>query len=175
MNKAYLAIILGLIPVISFILMWNFSAQGNTLEEFKGNYGSYLLDWLFVPFNLFFVYAVRLNYKLFSLIFIISLAAVGLVNAIFWTFETNIGIVHLVFAAIEMSLIIASLVSKPIDEKTFIILMVIAGIYFLCSFIIESFVYRPVNIYETSVHLLGILVITIRVIRPQWFKLPQNI
>jgi hypothetical protein len=169
LQKLFLAIIFALIPIISFVLSYHYSVESNTLHEFQTNYAPYYLDFLFIIFNVLILYAVRLNYKLFGAIFISSLLVLGLINYIYWTFQPGMGIVHLIFAAIEISLLITAIFSKATNKKTYLIMMIPVLLYFSAAFIIELFIYKPVVVLEVTPHLIGLIVVSLRLIMPKLF------
>jgi hypothetical protein len=169
-KKVFLAILLALLPIISFILSYNYSIQSNTLHEFQNNYAPYYLDFLFIIFNVYILFAVRLNYKLLGTIFIFCLLALGLINYLYWTFQSGMGITHLIFASIETSLLITALFSKEVNKQLYKIMMIPIIIYFMAAVIIELFIYKPVVILEAIPHLIGLIVVNVRLIKPKLFN-----
>lgn len=168
-KKIFLVIIIALIPLISFILCYTFSIQGETLENLKETYALYYLDFLFIIFNALFLYAIKINYRVLKWSFAFSAIVLTVINHAYWTFQNNVGIVHLIFAIIEMTLLITVIFSKTNNKTLYIIMMIPVMIYFLSAFVIEAFIYTPVVILETLPHLIGLIVVSLRLVKPKMF------
>ncbi|MGV8150225.1 MAG: hypothetical protein ACP5NV_00680 [Candidatus Woesearchaeota archaeon] len=167
-TKIILSIILALLPIISFVLYYAFSVQGGTLDNLKENYALYYLDFLFIIFNLLFVYAIRINYRVLKWSFVFSTIVLSVINFAYWTFQDDVSVVHLIFSIIEMGLLITAIFSKTIDRKKYVYMMIPILIYFLIAFILETFIYRR-EILEAIPHLIGLIVVSLRLVKPNLF------
>jgi hypothetical protein len=159
-------IVLGIIPIISFILIYNFAVQSDTLGQLKTNYAIYYLDWLFLPFNILFAYAFKFSKKLFAALLIASLVVIGILNFTYWTFERNIGYVHGIFAAIELALLITALLSSHKIKNIAVISFIPILLYFIIGTTVLFFVYRHKTLFmcEGILFMIGAIVIALKMI-----------
>ena len=169
-QKIFFAILLAVLPIISFILNYHYSVQSGTLENFKTTYALYYLDFLFIIFNALILCAVRINYKILGVTLVLCALILTFLNFTYWTFQRDVGIVHLIFAIIEMSLLITAIFSKTINRKAYLIMMIPIMIYFTGAFIIEAFINTPVVILETIPHLVGLIAVSLRLTKPKLFR-----
>lgn len=171
-TKIILSIILALLPIISFILYYTFSVQTGTLDNLKNTYALYYLDFLFIIFNLLFLYSIIINYRVLKWAFVLSAIVLTVINYTYWTLQNNVGIVHLIFAVIEMSLLITAIFSKTTSRKKYLYMMIPILIYFLIAFTLEAFIYRR-ELLEAIPHLIGLIVVSLRLIKPKLFIVKQ--
>lgn len=67
------SIILALIPVINFSLQYYFSKKAKVLNQYKNHFTTYWGDFIFIPINFVFLYAVSgVRFDLIVTVFIFS-------------------------------------------------------------------------------------------------------
>jgi len=145
MNRIYFAILLVLIPVLSFTFQYYFSKRENLLKSFKRHFTCYYLDWIFVPFNFCIAFILNLN-AILLYCFLISFIFT-LVSHIFWLRKNNnghmfnsekkrisfAGVVHFIFMTFELGLILA-----------FIFVGINNLFTYLCSFVLVIFFFMAI-------------------------------
>ena len=159
-------LILVLIPIISFLLNYYFSIQSNTLQQFKGNYALYYLDWLFLPFNLLILYAFKLDKKKLMIFTISSFIIIGFLNAMYWQFSRNVGYIHGIFASIELGLLLTIVFSEWKIKKYAIISLIPILIYFLLGLVVLLFIYKysMLNLIESILFIIGMIAIITKIV-----------
>lgn len=134
--KFIIAILLALLPFISWIIQYLVSKKNGLINSFKNHWTCYYGDWIFVIINFIFIYSVKVSKFLWYILlasFIISIFTHNIwgnknksnkSNGHFFYNETNklnyAGISHLFFSAIQIGIIISILFLKPIIPIIFI-------------------------------------------------------
>jgi hypothetical protein len=180
MNKLFIAVVLGMLPVLSFILQYYFSKREKILNKFKNHFICYYLDWLLVPFGIIWPYVVHVSggiiFLALGLSFILSIATHA-----FWYFLgkkdgersyifdfenrklTGAGIVHFFFSIIEYAAVGLFLLFS-----TKSLLSVISGII-LIVFILglipgSKRIHGKITLSDALIVILGALIILIKLL-----------
>ena len=179
--KLLIAVILAILPIISFFLQYNFSKKENCLKAIKKHVTVFYSDWIFVIFNILFVYSVSFT-SIGGLILILIFSAIAnIAMHIYWSrlpieedgshmynSKTrkllNAGKVHFLFSTIETALILTFLFSPTIN-KFYLYESAILGLYFL-SYIPSSLKIHNgrLLISDLITCILGILAILIKLL-----------
>jgi hypothetical protein len=122
MEKIFIGILLALLPFISFYLQKGFCAHEHRLRLFRGYPMVFYVDWIFVLFNLFWVFCISFNTGLWLIVFFVILVG----NVTFYNIWarihvkeknpidlydikskriTHAGVVHLIYAQIQACLV----------------------------------------------------------------------
>jgi hypothetical protein len=137
--KLIIAILLALLPFISWIIQYLVSKKNGLINSFKNHWTCYYGDWIFVIINFVFIYSVEISNKLWSILlisFIINIFTHSIwgnknksnkLDGHFFYNKKNklnfAGISHLIFSTIQMVIIISILFLKPIIPIIFIELL----------------------------------------------------
>jgi|WetSurMetagenome_2_1015567.scaffolds.fasta_scaffold17251_2 hypothetical protein len=168
----------GLLPVISFILLYFLSRMNNRWQILKNNYAILYLDWTFIPFNLFIPLSVIFSWKIFIAVFVLALIVSIIINRKwhvsnpknnmprFFTTDKGLtpeGWIHLLFMSVQGALVITVLFSRAISFY-YIIELLILFMYFIPYILIVMFVrkLRLRNKSEMPFVILGIITVIIR-------------
>ncbi len=125
MIKIILTIILVSIPIFSIMLQKHYAKKDKRLNSFNKTYAVKYLDWIFILFNITFLYAVKLQY--WNIIIILISIIGSIIMHKIWSKNkkkdlcffhniktrklTKAGLIHLIFTAIEASLMIIFMLS----------------------------------------------------------------
>jgi hypothetical protein len=141
-------IMLAAMPALSFALQFWFSSQDNTLPLLFSHYTVSYVDWLFVPFNFFVVYAV--NWRRGGLLFLAMVFSVvfNVIAHAYWqhTLIENTGHmfgrehlvlrsgwVHVAYATIQMTLLMAFLLVRQPSPRYGALLTYLCVVYFVSA------------------------------------------
>jgi hypothetical protein len=145
MNRLYFAILLALIPILSFTFQYYFSKRENLLKSFKRHFTCYYFDWIFVPFNFCIAFILNLN-AILLYCFLISFIFT-IVSHIFWlrknsngymfNFEKKrisfAGVAHLIFMTVEAAFVLflffSSLNIFSYSAFLFLVIFSMSGLY----------------------------------------------
>lgn len=129
MEKILIGILLALLPFISFYLQRGFCAHEHRLRLFERYPMVFYLDWIFVLFNLFWIFCVTLNASLWLIVFFVILVG----NVAFYNIWarihvkeknpidlydikirriTHAGVIHLIYAQIQACLVFIFIFSR---------------------------------------------------------------
>ena len=179
--KIIIALLLTILPILSFSLQYYFSKKDNCLKALRNHGAVFYSDWLFVIFNLLFIYSVSLpTFSKFILVFVFSILA-NIVMHAYWSkmpiekegshmyhIKTRkllrAGIVHFCFSIIQLALIILFLLS-PIKNSLYFYESIVLGLFFL-SFIPSSLKIHHGKLLITDLIacILGILTILVKIL-----------
>lgn len=181
MNKIILCIVLGLIPVISYILQYYFSRKAGIIKLLKQNYMVYYSDWIFIAFNGLWIYTVDDNKNITFLVaaVLISLGLNYLVHKYYaintlmndknHLFRTNgkirvTGVIHFIFSSIETMMIIIFLFSPIKNIYTSIEIGILT--IFVLSFIPSSLKMHEGKILDSDLAtvIIGMAAIVMKII-----------
>ena len=168
------SVLLALLPVVSFICQWVFSAKAGTQVALRHHLTVMVVDWVFIPFNYF---AVRvIDWKRgarLCLIFSISVALNALTHA-YWEYNgldfghmiTKSGVVlpagwvHLTFSTCEMVLLVAFVFCRRHDVKA-TATTAIAVVYFVTMGICGYTMHHGFILSDVIVFLSGIFFVLV--------------
>lgn len=175
MNKLLIAIILGILPAISFFLQYYSSKKYGKLKQFKRHFQCCCLDWLLVPFGIIWIYIINISLNMFLFLLGISLI-LNSITHIYWKYaiirnkenchmfdlKTNAAnlsaLVHFLFSTIEFALFLGFLFFAPNN-----LLTLLAGtlmiLFLLGGFISSKKIHGKIILSDLILILLGILIV----------------
>ncbi len=171
--KLLTSILLALVPIVHFSLLYYFANKRRMLASVRGNYALWYTDWLYLPFNALYIYAIAINPILLGLSFLFSITASLLVHHFLRDRAmrqegktlfvadgkyTTEGHIHFVFSVIEMSLVLNALVSAPIS-LLYILLFVPVLLYFAAWLFLMKRIHGRWDGTETTLCIIAILLI----------------
>jgi hypothetical protein len=141
-------ILLAAMPALSFALQLWFSSRDHTLPLLFTHFTVSYVDWVFVPFNFFAVYAV--NWRRGALLFLMMILslAFNIMSHAYWQYALvenpghmfgqghvllRAGWVHVCFATIQMTLILAFLFVRQPSSKCCGLLTCLCCVYFVSA------------------------------------------
>lgn len=178
--KLTISIILASLPFFSYFLRKHFSKKEGQLDMFNHHWTTRYSDWLLVPFNLIFLYAVKIDYTLLIVILILSI----LVNYIFhkiWGKENkqgkekihfyhknstrinNAGKTHFVFAVIELTMIITFFINS-ITNIFFYIGLTMLAIFACLGFVGSKKIHGKIKRLDLFAEMLFIAIILLKLL-----------
>ena len=178
MNRLLIAIILGLLPLLSFILQHYFSKKEGRLREFKNHFQCYYLDWLFIPFGIIWIYIVNISFNTFLILLGISII-LNSITHIYWKFAVIrnneschmfgkkigkiglSGIVHFFFSTIISALFLGFLFFSVKSSLTYLAGIIIV-LFFLGGFISSKKIHGKIILSDLILIVLGIFVVLIK-------------
>ena len=178
MNLLVLAGIFALAPILNFILVYEFSKKYGTLKQFQNHLSCYYLDWLFLPFNILWVFSVSILLEDFMYILLISMLG-SLAIHYYWitnsiksgqeghlldlgrrTFSPA-GVVHALFTGFVVSLFISYLIFAFEGILSYLV-GIIMILFFMGGFVSSKRIHGKVILSDALLLVLGILAILIR-------------
>ncbi len=178
MNLLILAGILALAPILNFVLVYEFSKKYGTLKHFQNHLACYYLDWLFIPFNILWVFSVNILLGDFLSILVLSMLG-SLAIHYFWitkslrsgqeghildlekeTFSPA-GIVHALFTGLVVSLFLSYLIFAFESILSYLAGLIMVA-FFVGGFVSSKRIHGKIIFSDAIFLVLGILAILIR-------------
>lgn len=165
-------ITLGAMPALSFALQWRFSSQDNALPLLFSHYTVSYVDWVFVPFNFFVVYAV--NWRRGGLLFLAMVFSVvfNVIAHAYWQYALventrhmfgrehlvlRSGWVHVGYATIQMTLLLAFLLVREPSSRYCALLTCLCVLYFISAGISGYFMNNGFMLTDVIMVSLGLV------------------
>lgn len=181
MDLLYISILLGLLPIISYVFQRYFSKRDKLLNEFKNHGMVSYSDWLFIPFNFVWIYAVSINLTIFITLLLIAIIANVWLHFDYWLKAhlkenkkthmyylskkrlSSAGKVHLAFSIIQ-TILIFSLIISPINSFLGYLEMAILGLFFI-SYIPSSIkIHGKILPSDGITAFAGVIVVLVKVL-----------
>ncbi|MFH1503385.1 MAG: hypothetical protein ABIE36_01890 [Candidatus Diapherotrites archaeon] len=175
-----IGLILAILPIISWLLQFHLSRKKKELPLFKKHPPTYLLDWLFVPFNFFWIYTIIFNLNAFILLGVVSLL-INYVSAKYYIKQhikekrpchlfniknsksSAAGYVHAIFSVIQSFLILTFLFSGIMN--VFVYINSIALFLFLLPILYSSKkIHGKISGPDRAIFVAGIIILILRLI-----------
>jgi len=169
-------VIIFTLPLIAFILQLILSKIDNNLKELFKNYTVSVVDWVFIPFNIFAYYAISWgNIKLLIIFFVVSIIGSVVVH-INWSREPlkhkymvkekgkfyKASFIHLIFSAAQLTIFLM-LFFSPNGKNVFdygLALMFLA-IYFIASIFSSYYIHKKYLLEDVSRGVLGAIAVIV--------------
>jgi hypothetical protein len=170
-----LSFIFGSIVIINFVLQYYFSKENGRLKQFKNHFAGYYLNWLFLPFNILFIYSVDLNF--FSIFIVLTLSTIATIishkywgkkslknleDGPFFKKGTNnlskSGKVNSIFSVVQLSLIILFMIHNNGSLLSHLLLLPIV-IFLLMGLISSKKIHGRVILSDLLMIIIGIILL----------------
>lgn len=176
----WLIIFLVLLPLISWLLQYKYSKEKGDLKKFKAYMSIYYFDWLFIPFNLLWIYSISVNKILFTTSIVSSLIITILIHKFWLNLHirekrpmymynlknrkiTKAGIVHFIFHFIQLTLVLIFLLSNNNSLQSYLSLLILS-LFFLSTIPGSRKTHGQVKETDSLFLILGILIIILKLI-----------
>lgn len=174
----FIGIALGLLPVLSWFIQYFYSIKNNKLKLFKNHPQTYLLDWLFIPFNILWVYTISLDIPLFF-IFLGSSISINFFSDKFYkkmhikenrnihlfslkTSKLNTaGYAHAIFSVAQLFLIFSFIFSRVSNIYVYANLIILA-LFLIPNIYFSKNVHGSIDKYDLALVLFGLLMIALK-------------
>lgn len=143
----HIAILLGILPLIKFILVRYYSKKEKRLKIFKKNKTDYLYDWLFVPFNFLVALIANLQIKIISLFLLLCFIISLYFHKVYWPKVhpashflkkkgklSKSGFVHHIYSSIQATIILTFLFSNASGGLVITSSLILATFLILLSY-----------------------------------------
>ena len=180
MEKIFVGILLALLPVINFCLAYHFSRQEGKLHKFRNHFTFYYADWLFVPFNFLFVFAVRVDHYWALVLGLVSIVCSFIMNIIWFAHHrktkneghmynfktrrlTRAGLTHAIYLPIQLFLILYFVIFS-INNIFSLINLVVLLPYFLSYPLTSKKMHGKFVFTDLVVFIFGLAVLLVKLL-----------
>jgi len=181
METLLIAVILALIPVLSWFIQYHLAKIDGKLKLFEKHLSVYYFDWVFVVFNLLWIYSVSFNYFIIVFSLIVSLIVTSLIH-IFWKklhikekkpvymYDlkkrkiTPAGVWHFLYHFIQLFLIIVFLLSDVSNIYSYLALFCLFLFFVGATFSSKS-IHGKVSLTDWPFLILGFIIFFIKFFR----------
>ena len=168
--RVFVSIVLAIFPVVNFVVVNKLSKRKGKISLFRKHFTCFYVDWIFVLFNLLWIYVVEIDFRLILILFLVSLLF-NIISHYYWIMilergdpplfgfrkMSSSGVVHFIFSTAESTLIFVFLVSKVNS-----LLLFLEGGILILFFLGVIYGSRKINgrvlISDLVVGLLGIII-----------------
>lgn len=179
MEKFFLGILLAFIPIISYFFQYFIAKKNKRLVAFRNFLPVQIMDWVFIPFNLIWIYIINLNF-VFNF-YLVILTFFGALILFFWwgkedpknskwedysfrkgRFRAE-GWVHGVYAIIQGFMVVVFLLSSIKSILSFIGSLLLL-IYFMLGVIAIKKLHRKFSPPDLFYIISGLIISIIKII-----------
>ena len=172
--------ILALFPLISWLLQFYLSKSKKELHLFKKHLPTYFMDWVFVPFNLFWVYTITFNIEKFAILGLVSII-INYIGSKYYIKKhreekrpvhlfniedgksSTAGHIHSVFSMVQMFLIFTFILDSTLDIFTYINIGLLF-LFLLPALFASKKIHGRVSMPDLGLFLIGVLILVLKLV-----------
>ena len=172
--------ILALFPLISWLLQFYLSKSKKELHLFKKHLPTYFMDWVFVPFNLFWVYTITFNIEKFAILGLVSII-INYIGSKYYIkkhreekrpvhlFNINngksstAGRIHSVFSMVQMFLIFTFILDSTLNIFTYINIGLLF-LFLLPALFASKKIHGRVSMPDFTIFFIGVIILILKLL-----------